>query len=213
MRKRGLQTVIVTALLIALCLLWGLRGHAPPKEDTPTTTQKHAFPTKGTVTKVHDGDTITLKANGAEFRCRLLGLDTPEMSYSQLRSQMDKVSKYMPAPERQALHETGETFRQSARVMEKRAREARAVLARMVEGRAVALSYDRREPKVDTYGRLLVYVNADGVDVNAEMITLGFAVADTRFSCDRLDSYVKLWRAAQEAGVGLWAREAERSGR
>ena len=58
----------------------------------------------------------------------------------------------------------------------------------------------------------MVYVSFGDVDVNAELVRRGLAVADTRSSCGRLDDYVRLWRAAQAAGVGLWSACAEEGG-
>jgi len=96
--------------------------------------------------------------------------------------------------------------------MEARAREARDALAAMVDGRTVRLAYDSKQPRRDRYGRLLVYVTVGDIDVNAQMLRRGLAVADTRFPCDRLGGYVGLWRAAQAAGVGLWARAEKSAG-
>lgn len=160
----------------------------------------------GKVVKVYDGDTITIESDGARHRCRLLGIDTPELSNARLWTEMDKVSKYSSLQARRELHAAREAFRKWAKVMEARAREARSALSGMVDGRTVRLAYDSRQPRRDRYGRLLVYVASGDLDVNAEMLRRGLAVADTRFSCDRLEEYVKLWRAAQAARVGLWAQ-------
>jgi endonuclease YncB( thermonuclease family) len=163
-------------------------------------------PTSGIVVKIYDGDTITVESTGVRHKCRLLGIDAPEISYGRLRSEMEKVVKYAPSEARQELEAARRTFEKWAAVMEARAREARDVLAAMVDGRTVWLAYDSKQPRGDRYGRLLVYVSAGDLNVNAEMVRRGLAVADTRFPCDRLGGYVGLWRAAQAAGVGLWAR-------
>jgi endonuclease YncB( thermonuclease family) len=70
--------------------------------------------------------------------------------------------------------------------------------------KTVTLVYDRDGKEKDQYDRLLVYVTVDTKDVNAEMVRQGWAVADTRFKTDRLDAYVKLWRAAQSGNMGMW---------
>ena len=168
-------------------------------------------PTSGTVVKVHDGDTITVELDGARHRCRLLGIDAPEISYGRLRSEMEKVVKYAPAEALPELEAARRTFEKWAAVMEARAREARDALAATVDGRTVRLAYDSKQPRRDRYGRLLVYVTVGDLDLNAEMLRRGLAVAATRFPCDRLGEYVGLWRAAQTAGVGLWARLEERA--
>src|SRR5690606_14101390 len=54
--------------------------------------------------------------------------------------------------------------------------EAASELARMVGGKEVRLVPGARDDR-DRYGRLLRYVEVDGVDVNLEMIRRGFAIA------------------------------------
>ena len=162
-------------------------------------------PVEGRVVKVYDGDTVAIELGGRQFKCRLIGIDAPEMSYSRLWEEMDKVSKYAPVASRKELSAAKQAFRKWTDVMEAQAGRARDELGRIVNGKSVRLAYDSKEPERDRYGRLLVYVSVDGADVNAEMIRRGLAVADTRFGCDRLDEYVKLQQAAQAAHVGLWA--------
>jgi len=195
MSRSRLAVTVATCLLITLC--------------SQTTVFSADLLVRGTVIEVYDGDTITIKADGTRFKCRLLGIDAPEMSYKRLWTEMDKVSKYAPLEARRELYEAQKVFRKWAKVMEGHAREARNAPAGMVKGKTVRLEYDSREPTRDRYGRLLVYVSLDGTDVNAELIRCGLAVADTRFSCDRLNEYVKLWRAAQAAHVGLWGLSAK----
>lgn len=166
-------------------------------------------PVAGRVVRVHDGDTITIASRGMQFRCRLLGIDAPEMSYSGLSEEMDKVSKYAPEEGREELSAAKESFRKWIGAMEAQARLAWEGLHEMVGGKRVRLAYDSNEPEEDRYGRLLVYVSVDGTDVSAEMIKRGLALADTRFGCDRLEEYVILCRDAQTAQVGLWATEGK----
>ena len=189
--SRALITIVPGCMLAASCA---------PAAGEPVT---------GHVVKVYDGDTITVESNGARHNCRLLGIDAPETSYGRLWTEMDRVSKYAPPEARRELHAAREVFRKWAKVMEAHAREARSALAGMVEGRRVRLAYDPKQTRIDRYGRLLVYVTVDGLDVNAEMLRRGLAVADTRFPCDRLRDFVKLWRAAQAARAGLWAQPGE----
>jgi len=51
--------------------------------------------------------------------------------------------------------------------------------------------------KRDRYGRLLVYVEIDGLDVNAELVRRRLAIVDERFECDRLDDYLRLHAEAR----------------
>ena len=125
---------------------------------------------------------------------------------------MEKVRKYAPPRGRKDLRAAEKTYRRWAEFAERHARQAQTALEQMVKGRTVRLAYDTQEPKRDRYDRLLVYVTVGNTDVNAEMLKRGLAVAETRYSCDRLDRYVKLWRAAQKKRVGMWSA-IEQSGR
>jgi micrococcal nuclease len=87
------------------------------------------------------------------------------------------------------------------------AAEAGRRLQELVAGRDVELVPDRSDR--DRYGRLLRYVEADGVDVGAELVEAGLALA-RRYPPDtaRADGYDALQREAADAGAGLWAPDA-----
>jgi len=81
--------------------------------------------------------------------------------------------------------------------------EAARWLRDRVGGREVALIAD--ESDRDRYGRLLRYVELDGVDVGAELVRAGLALA-RRYPPDtaRADDYDAAQRAAEDAGAGMW---------
>jgi micrococcal nuclease len=84
------------------------------------------------------------------------------------------------------------------------AREAAAFNERLVGGREVRLETDAEER--DRYGRLLAYVYAGDVLVNAALVREGYAQPLTvppnvRFE----DRFARLARDARRAGRGLWA--------
>ena len=86
--------------------------------------------------------------------------------------------------------------------------EATDALTELVVGNDLVLVADRSD--VDQFGRALRYVEtADGVDVGAELVANGFAIA-RRYPPDdaRADRYAELQRDAQMAGRGLWASDA-----
>ncbi len=86
--------------------------------------------------------------------------------------------------------------------------EATDALAELVTGNDLVLVVDRSD--VDQFGRALRYVEtADGVDVGAELVADGFAIA-RRYPPDdaRADTYAELQRTAQREGRGLWAPDA-----
>jgi micrococcal nuclease len=86
--------------------------------------------------------------------------------------------------------------------------EATDALAELVNGNDLVLAVDRSD--VDQFGRALRYVETvDGVDVGAELVAGGFALA-RRYPPDdaRAGTYAELQRTAQRAGRGLWASDA-----
>ena len=86
--------------------------------------------------------------------------------------------------------------------------EATDALAELVTGNDLVLVVDRSD--VDQFGRALRYVETtDGVDVGAELVANGFAIA-RRYPPDdaRADVYAELQQTAQREGRGLWASDA-----
>jgi len=74
---------------------------------------------------------------------------------------------------------------------------ASEALRTMVAGHEVACE-DRGR---DRYGRMIGLCRANGEDVGAEMVRLGFAWAFVRYSADYVGDEAK----ARSAGVGVWA--------
>ena len=86
-------------------------------------------------------------------------------------------------------------------------RQAHAANRRLVEGKRVRLELDVQSR--DRYGRLLAYVWAGDTMVNAELVRLGYAQVMTVPPNVRHQAlFVKLQRAAREAGRGLWGQPA-----
>jgi micrococcal nuclease len=81
--------------------------------------------------------------------------------------------------------------------------EASAANRELVGGRRVSLSFG---PELrDDYGRLLAYVRAGGVAVNAELVRRGYARTLTIAPNDaRAPALARLEAAAGRAGRGLW---------
>ena len=68
------------------------------------------------------------------------------------------------------------------------------------------LRLERDVSETDCYGRLLRYVYAGDVIVNAELVRLGYANASTwPPDVEHSDYFVQLEREARDAGRGLWA--------
>jgi micrococcal nuclease len=82
-------------------------------------------------------------------------------------------------------------------------REARDVNRGLVDGRSVRLELDVQER--DRYGRLLAYVWVGDRMVNAELVREGYAQVMTVPPNVRYQQlFLRLQRAAREAGRGLW---------
>lgn len=89
--------------------------------------------------------------------------------------------------------------------------QARQANRQLVQGRTVRLVKDVSD--TDQYGRLLRYVYAGDIFVNAEMLRRGLATAltyppDVAYS----DLFIRLEREARAAGRGLWAAPTATSG-
>lgn len=135
------------------------------------------------VKKVIDGDTLILE-NGQ--RVRLIGIDTPEVHFSQKlrrdsrRSQTDMAT------------------------IQKMGRLAWEFTRRLLEGKRVRLEFDVQ--RYDKYGRLLAYVYLkDGTFVNAEIIKEGYANLMTIPPNLRyVDLFREMYQKARESRKGLW---------
>jgi micrococcal nuclease len=84
------------------------------------------------------------------------------------------------------------------------AERASAFNARLVEGRTVRLEQDVEAR--DRYGRLLAYVRAGGLFVNAELVRRGYArpltvPPNVRYA----DRFARLASQARASGTGLWS--------
>ena len=153
------------------------------------------------VVRVIDGDTVVVERDGERDgrieKCRLIGIDTPELSYGGLRSDLDRLAEHTPESERSELDAAIAIIRRQAAFAEERARSARSALTDILGERSVHLVSDSTQPERDRYGRLLAYIELDGLDVGAELMRRGLAVADGRFPCDRLEEYLELQEEAR----------------
>lgn len=75
-------------------------------------------------------------------------------------------------------------------------RQARAALRKLVSGRDVRC----RIIETDRYGRLVAVCHAGDLDINAELVRQGWALAYRRHGLD----YVAVEDEARRAGRGLW---------
>ena len=84
-------------------------------------------------------------------------------------------------------------------------KEASDFNRRLVAGKKIRLEYDAE--KFDKYGRLLAYVYADGVFVNAELVVAGYARArPVPPNTKHADLFLDLQSKAKAGKKGLWSR-------
>jgi endonuclease YncB( thermonuclease family) len=114
--------------------------------------------------------------NFTTTRIRLLGIDTPETEKSP----------------------TGAMYY---------GKEASEFTSKIALGQEVTVVMDKLSKTRDKYNRLLCYIRfADGRILNEELVSEGFAYADTRFPHSYYKEYIQLEEAAQKQKKGLWEK-------
>lgn len=86
--------------------------------------------------------------------------------------------------------------------------EAKARLGELTHGRALTIVHDPYADERDRFGRILGYVEVDGVDVGLQMITEGRAAAwwpRSEPEPERGRDYADAERTARDDAVGSWA--------
>ena len=81
--------------------------------------------------------------------------------------------------------------------------EAAEFLRSLIDDKDIVVTWDSAD-KVDRRGRLLVYAELDGTDVNAEVIHRGNAWVPRKYPADNAVAYLRLERLARESRAGLW---------
>lgn len=136
------------------------------------------------VKRVVDGDTLKL-SDGT--RVRLIGVDTPELHYSE-KLIRDAKRTQRDIETIQALGKTAAEF-----------------TTKLCLGKKVRLEFDVQ--RHDRYGRTLAYVYLeDGTSVNAKILEEGYGQTmtippDVRFA----EQFQKLEKQARENKKGLWS--------
>lgn len=179
-----------------------------PASDTPTptatatpesTTEPPRGPSTGsewtvTVTRVIDGDTLEVEfPSGETDTLRLLGVDTPETTYSDV-----SPGEFEGIPDttagRDHLYQWGENANDYA-VSE-------------LSGERVRITVDSQADRRGSFGRLLVYVYIDGENFNKQLLTEGYArLYESSFS--KRSAFEAAEATAQENDVGLWEFTAD----
>jgi micrococcal nuclease len=176
---KELKYIQVAALVITAVIYMGIRNF-------PFAGSLRAAPAKAGldyVARVVDGDTLKLSAAG---KVRLIGVDTPELHYS------DKLLR--------DSRKSGKDIN----TIQALGAQASEFTKKLCLNKRVRLEYDvvRR----DRYGRLLAYVYLeDGTFVNAKIIEEGYGQVMTIPPNVRHAEYFrKLETSAREGNRGLW---------
>jgi len=133
--------------------------------------------TQAVVVDVVDGDTLRAQTPGGRDlgRVRLLGIDAPEVAH-------------FPDP--------AECYGDTA---------TRALTELAPVGSTLWLATDPTQDDRDVYGRMLRYVDHDGVDVAQELLEAGAArLYESDTDVTRARGYETAAAAARDAGRGLW---------
>ncbi len=144
--------------------------------STATRETGGALAANATVIYVTDGDTIGVEIDGTDERVRLIGIDTPET-----KKPNTPIQCFGP--------------------------EATAFTKSLLP-KGTALHVERDVEARDVYGRLLAYVyrSADGIFVNMEIISQGYARPLTiPPNVAHADEFVVAAHHAEATNVGLWA--------
>lgn len=176
---KELKLLQVIALVIIAAIYMGVKNLPIAKSVTVIAPTEESY----YVERVVDGD--TLKLSNKE-RVRLIGVDTPEVHYSdKLVRDAKKSGKDVKTI--QALGERASNFTKS-----------------LCANKKVRLEFDVR--KKDKYGRLLAYVYLeDGTFVNARIIEEGYAqVMTVPPNVKHAEDFRKLEKQARDAKKGLW---------
>lgn len=128
------------------------------------------------VTKVVDGDTISVRMGKNDVLVRLIGVDAPELSS---RSNTKKGCF---------------------------AAQAKDYLSRKLLGKNVTLNGDYLSGDKDYYGRLLRYVYLNGEDISRTLVLNGYARQYKYWNNDYMNrySYTLLESVARATWRGLW---------
>lgn len=195
MRHRSLVVTVLLGVLVVLAgCTTGLEttdyASGPEEADLSTGGPNEGSAWEVTVTRVIDGDTVEVRfPNGEVDTLRLLGVDTPETTYSRVSPE-----EFEGIPEttagRDHLYNWGERAKQFA--------------TDELEGQTVRIAVDDQADRRGYYGRLLVYIYTPEGNLNERLLSEGYArMYDSSFSLR--SAFRDAEATAQAEKRGLWA--------
>ncbi len=139
--------------------------------------------------EVVDGDTIRVLRNGKKVDVRILGIDCPETR---------RGSKLSRQAERAEL-DTDQMLRYGE--------IAHRTTRNWLKGRTVTLVFPDGEIRRGSFGRLLAYVEQEGVDIGERLLLGGNAFASGE-EHPRQQPYRLFEEEARQKGKGFWYRRS-----
>jgi len=177
--KKYKKQIGIIALAAASLIYLGTKNFVFTSDQRPAASDGIYY----TVSRVIDGDTIVL-SDGRKVR--LIGVDTPEVYYSE-KLLRDSKKSGQDIKTIQALGKRASTFTKE-----------------LCLGKKVRLEYD--VDRQDRYKRTLAYIYLeDGTFINAKIVQEGFAQVMTVVpNVKYADTFLGLQKEAREANRGLW---------
>lgn len=177
-RQGGNRGASLAVGLTALCAAayFGSSNLPNPSEIFDGSPSPRPHSNQVKIVRVVDGDTIGVHLDGSDdVRVRLLGIDSPEVGRD---------------------GEPGECFG---------TRATRELEKLTPVGSRVVLTSDSSQDDTDRWGRLLRYVELDGVDINEELLRRGAAERFlNRPPLERTKPYNQAEAKAKKTQAGLW---------
>lgn len=155
--KRSQRIHATWAMVAVLCLILGIVIGQSLSKRAATGIVLDGNACDARCTRVIDGDTIVVSVNGVTEKVRLLGIDAPE---PRRHARLPEQAKKLGVTEEAVL------------ALGNRATDK---MISLVQGKRVNLVFPQREVSRDSFGRLLCYVEVDGVDVGERMLLFGLA--------------------------------------
>ena len=139
------------------------------------------------IVEAYDGDTVILKFTSGPNR-------------SDIKHEVNLIGVDACGPYEPTRHYRNPCY----------AREATDFLKSSIEGKTVTVKWDSRD-RVGRRGRLLLYVELDGVDINKEVLKNGLGWVPRRHKMDKQSEYIKAEHNAIKNNTGLWGNCPELS--
>jgi endonuclease YncB( thermonuclease family) len=205
-QSRLRKKILLLSAFLLLCAVVFLDRTFHPYLKTPLTTSitlssdwdKYNEKTF-TVVKVVDGDTIDIDVPDKNYKDTSPVRDTHKGDgYQRPVSNGTRI--------RLLAIDTPETEKSPSGAMYY-GKEASDFVHKIALGQKVTVLLDKLSKTRDKYGRLLAFIRfSDGRILNEELVSQGFAYADTRFPHSYYEKYIQLEKTAIAQKKGLWEK-------